>query len=1102
MKNVTYINAGAGSGKTYTLTQLLAEELSKGEIEFSQVILTTFTELAAKEFREKARVRILENDKYEVAAKMDSAAIGTVHSLALSFIKKFWYLLDYGADIQTISDSDEKFYINQSLSRILNERDQNGKLKIQPYLDSFNCFREYYGIADFQFWQKYLKLVMEKMVYYDVDEVDTSITKSMETLKQVFNKNIDADEKNELLAYLQKYYDFSLNFTTIEAKKQQQVILPLLKQCTCIHDLCVLVSDMKKPVGGPSKIENNCPGYTDFMAKLQEIQASTDNLLVLEPFVTAVFRLAKEWRDDYSDYKKRNRLISYNDMELLFLHLITTEKEVQDYIRTHYRLIMVDEFQDSNPIQLKIFNQLSELVADRGGRSYWVGDPKQAIYAFRGSDTDLVNSVAQHFHFHNDPKSTIHKPEGPDNLGTGRLVESWRSRPQLVYLVNDVFYGPFVQDKMNDLLIKLDPHFKDETLPDTPPIVHWECSEPNQDKAIAALAAQVDKLLQSKIKVHKKELDAEVSELSYRDVAILCRSNSDTTKIASALRKRNIPVSVAETDIKQRVEVQLVVTLLRFLRNTSNMHVRADLMRLLWGNSTEEILKDRVQYLKDNVDDENNPKEDKWKEDVVSELLEQVKRYEHLSIPEMVSGLIYECDIPALTAMWGDSTIRRQNLSTLQQLAVSYDQRCLQMGYGSSIGGFINYLNTTEPEAVKDNLSDTVKVLTYHKAKGLEWPVVVLYSLDDNKLEQKIFIKKSLMTVQEMVLDDMATKENPFDKPYFLHFFPYILSSDAYNTTVPQIIQDNIVALPIYSTLHEKAAREERRLLYVGMTRAKDQLISFGYKGKYNWLENAGVKNPSADNVWGLQTYCWATEDGSREFGDCQPKRIDVAVPDATTDKIREVAEEYVLLDKPKERTRFGRRYLSPSKLESFDGYARHTEWQEKGLEISTVGWGKDYSTIGSCIHDVFAVYQPGEDDRNREAALRVIAGYGLANQLSGHIDALIRSADWLYGQLRQRFPQGEDDGVDREYPFLMTLDSGQTLRGEMDLLWHYTDENGKHCVLVDYKSFAGVDLHTHTCGYYAQLSAYAAGLRKAGLDPTHALIYYPAHGVVHELRE
>ena len=140
MKNVTYINAGAGSGKTYTLTQILSEYLVKENegLKPSQVILTTFTELAAAEFREKSRQSVLSNGNTVEAAQLDSAMIGTVHSVALRFIKKFWYLLEYGADIKTISKADESFYMNQSLSSIAIN-------PVYAYLfESFEKFKKYF----------------------------------------------------------------------------------------------------------------------------------------------------------------------------------------------------------------------------------------------------------------------------------------------------------------------------------------------------------------------------------------------------------------------------------------------------------------------------------------------------------------------------------------------------------------------------------------------------------------------------------------------------------------------------------------------------------------------------------------------------------------------------------------------------------------------------------------------------------------------------------------------------------------------------------------------------------------------------------------------
>ena len=188
----------------------------------------------------------------------------------------------------------------------------------------------------------------------------------------------------------------------------------------------------------------------------------------------------------------------------------------------------------------------------------------------------------------------------------------------------------------------------------------------------------------------------------------------------------------------QRIEVQLVVTLLQFVQDPKNKHVFANLMRLLWGSTTEEILRNRIDYVFEhtNSDGEFDATNDNWQEDLepVKDLLKQRERIQHLSIPEMVKAIIYESNIPSLTARWGDELVRRQNLSTLQHLADDYDQMCLQMGLGTSISGFIYYLNSIEPDKEKDNKSNTVKVFTYHGSKGLEWPIVIMHGLGENVL--------------------------------------------------------------------------------------------------------------------------------------------------------------------------------------------------------------------------------------------------------------------------------------------------------------------------------------------------------------------------------
>ena len=1080
MKNITYINAGAGSGKTYTLTNILAEKLAGGDINPSQVILTTFTELAAAEFREKARQKLLAGNpqkgvqgNVEAATQLDSAAIGTVHSVALRFIKKFWYLLEYGAEVQVITDRDADFYMSQSLARIV------GEDQYRNDLDNFRKFRDFYDVSngyghpDHLFWQRYLNSVVEKMEYYEVNYVEESIDKSLDTLRQVFNKQ-DADY-NLIAKALKEYRDFCGTKNSETARKAYNGVARLINQAPNQEWLSeVKVLFKKENFCSPKSAVKECADLNDAIENLRESEASASQLDVLCPFVKSVFRVAKAWRDDYVRYKERNHIISYNDMERLFLRLLEQEPEVQEHVRDNFRLVMVDEFQDSNPIQLKIFNRLSELIAPEG-QSFWVGDPKQAIYGFRGADAELVNSVTKHFTFHDDAE--IHPGTDERHLGSGRLVESWRSRDTLVGLVNDCFQKAFAeQDKMDPLCITLKPHFTNENL-GSDALVHWNVKVSNKEKMADAIAWKVKELLESGMMVRNGTRDEPLSPITPRSIAILNRTNESCKALVKSLRKYGVPVCEAEDAIMQRLEVQLVVTLLLFVQNPKDKHTIACLKRLLWGEGTEEILRQRIGY----VNSLEKGDKDEWmsEDERVMALRQMVSRFEPLSIPEIVEGLIYECDIPSVVERWGDGYIRRQNLSTLRHLADDYDQMCLQMGLGTSINGFIYYLNTMEPDKEKDNMSDTVKVLTYHGSKGLEWPVVIMSELGTDSLLDKDFSKKQFASVREMVSEDRSTKENPFDKNYHLHLFPLTLKT--YKSNLPDVVLDNMKSLPLYQQMRHRVAQEERRLLYVGMTRAKDCLFTIGYKGENAWLVNAGIEGVKEDNFWGNDEY--------------KPVIQDVAEPEGNEE---ETQRHYSIPKKPARHTERPKQNLSPSTIGEYEGYNAHRLYGNPGIDIPTKGWNKaDYATIGTCIHDFFAVFTPGDQEGNRCKASSVIGGYQLMPILGGHIDAIIASAEHLYSQLNAAFPLVE---TRREYPFSMQLASGQTLRGEMDLLWFYKDAEGKHCILVDYKSYAGFEMDKHTTTHYAQLSAYADALRKAGVDVTHAMVYYPVHKVMHEL--
>ena len=118
MKNITFINAGAGSGKTFSLTEELYRNINNGICRGDQVLLTTFTKKAAKEIKDRAYTKLLETGKIEDAILLQNAYIGTVHSVGYHLIKKFCYLIGLSPNIKELSEGDTDFYFSQAISAI------------------------------------------------------------------------------------------------------------------------------------------------------------------------------------------------------------------------------------------------------------------------------------------------------------------------------------------------------------------------------------------------------------------------------------------------------------------------------------------------------------------------------------------------------------------------------------------------------------------------------------------------------------------------------------------------------------------------------------------------------------------------------------------------------------------------------------------------------------------------------------------------------------------------------------------------------------------------------------------------------------------------
>ena len=1043
MKNVTYINAGAGSGKTTELTKILAKELCKkdGRIKPSEVILTTFTKLAASEFRQKAREVLYEKIKNEpdndtkkqlsdIANQMDAATIGDVHSVSLSFIQKYWYLAGISPDAKVMSEDDMQIYISQSLGNYVTDTD----------LAFFTEYCNYFDIDYPLFWQDELLSVIEKINHYDID-LNGCIDMSKKTINAIFNENGNLNEK--LLKKFQNILTEQIESYNEDIKKKAK---EFLSEKPNYHVLLNIYKEISGNtfLGAQSRltpfVEKMKGDFQEFVKNIKSVllsSKSTDSWKspqkMMTTMVQTIFRIASNWNDGFKAFKDRRHIIDYNDMEEKFLKLLDT-KNVCEEIKADYKLMMVDEFQDSSPIQLSIFKKLSDLIK----HSYWVGDPKQSIYGFRGADVSLVNDLIKLFDDEKEKKK--------NGLNLYSLPKSYRSRRKLVNLVNGCFTRAF-----NGIInnVELEPARQDEEGL-SEPLAHWNCSgNMNQNKAfIEKTADRVKQLLDSNLKVKPKGAQY-VRGIEPGDIAILCLKNSECKSYAKALAARGIPVSFVNDDISQQIEIHLVISLLQLIIEPSNKHVRAELLRLLNDDSTTVILNSRLDYLykqslereqEENPDDQKLP--DEWMNNnpLIEKLIAFMKAGRDFSVSDLVENVIYALSLPEVVAKWGEKEIRQQNLSTVRALARQYDSHCQQMGIGASVGGFISYLSYAKVENKIDNSINAVKVLTYHKSKGLEWNYVIMDSLFDNKLKDDHFALWNYWGVREMRSED--------NDHYVIQYLPRIMSSITYKSTLPQLYLDNVIQLSSYKAIKERETNQLRHLLYVGMTRARDYLTTLGRcsNARNNrsiptayWIKNAGISEGVMNQSLGV---LWGEKNLAKEN--------------------IEILEDLKCRIQPYNTDRYNQ------------------------------------AAAGTCIHNIFAVYDPTlSHEENVDKATDICNGNNMYGIIS-EPEEVINSIEHLYAWLEQTY--GKASSVKHEVPFIQPL-PGQIVHGEIDLLWYLNDHE---CVLIDFKNFPGSRANIedpnndHYAGLYAsQLKAYRDVLKASGITVKDTLIYYSVMGCV-----
>ena len=1055
----TFITAGAGSGKTYRITTDVAKMVNDKNIGVKpdQVIMTTFTKAAAQELREKAKKELVNLGLHDEAQQMEHALIGTVHSVANSFLTKYWYLLGITPDAAAMDEDEVSVYRDHSLKGLLSKEEHAFLFK---YVDTYEPKDSNYSI-NYEFWKEDLCKVLDYIKWYDIS--DDQLTKSLDTtqsfidclqprttesLKDLFTEEFTEDFYNEVESF------FALARRVTDNQRNAKAFYYSLKECKEVtpelvekflkHIKLEITSEGKKyKLEGPAtqKVTNYLVGTTLY---------TTENSENHRKYAEIIFSLAKRWQKEYRQYKDEHHLIDFNDMEELFLKLLGMDEVKQD-IQSRFKWLFVDEFQDSNPMQVLIFEALSKLL-----NTVYVGDKKQAIYGFRGSDTELTTAVADSIS-DKDP-----------------LKHSYRSVEPLVNFTNKLFSKIFCNMPKEEVELTMPEEHGNPDIVEKPLRI-WPYAK---DKELAQQIQQL--ILREGIKSS--------------DIAVLATTNAKLDKLADELRKLKVPVCREATDIKDSRTGRLMKALLTLVNSQSNQLARAEVAYLVSpGYHITKIIEHRLDHLADKESSATSYLNEipvlkrlsqllKFRSDEQEEFTMNLLGYQ--SISALVESLVIELDLYALVQSWENAQTEEANLQAFIELARKYEDVSTKLAKPATVTGFIDFFTNQKQKGALNE--DGVRLFTYHKSKGLEWKVVILMSLNDDAAKETDIAMQSMLGCH-WHREEKPTRENT-NPPMTIS-----LVRNIYGTTneAKSAITARLQKHDLWDTVRNHEIAEAARLLYVGVTRARNILILAPIKKdgvlNLNWFRSVGINNMNLQHD--SQTEMDPLNIGiTFDVETVDPNKLRTW-PEQKLNNVHQLAHDPAPLDNVL--------FIAPSKAGKTPHDIVIINDKESRMEVRYKD--DDDALMGDFIHQVFCCC---DDDISVKQIEELRDSYGFTKK-NIHEPERIRDAwNYLIDTLEKKY--GKAIKRHHEKPFRHLDENGHIVSGYIDLIWETEDGY----VVVDYKTCpGGYELvfkpgSEHYVGSHGdQLDCYQRALEAEGRKPVIArIIYYPVTRYVVEV--
>lgn len=860
------VSAAAGSGKTSVLVERITSLAIDDDCDVDKMLILTFTNAAAQEMKTRIHKKFLTRKETEknliTLAKLERQSvllsgsyITTFHSFCLSVLKKHFAKIDLDPKFREGNEQELKILQQEVLEKLFEE-----KYKLDD--ENFNKFTDEFGgnmQGDSDVYQMILNLYdfaqsrpyPEKWLNSLIERYENAESYKLKN-DEIFQEFVIKSAEEEVQNIIGGMYEEIFHAKKTAASQDifdKNVAKNCAKIVALLEDELKIFSDLKNSAKDWNLLRDklaeeikfaSMPRFT-FSDDLQEIKQNVmdirneikkklDDLkkmvvLSKEEIFAEIKENAKSVRNlveitldfmkEFSAAKREKGIIDFDDMEHLALKIFNEDKNISKFYKNKFKIVMVDEYQDTNDVQEEI---ISKIVSENN--FFAVGDVKQSIYRFRNAAPEIFLQKYKKY------------PE-TENCERIDLSKNFRSRMQVVDAVNFIFDKLMTEDAMeieynDDAKLNFGANYPEgKNIFDEKPefiIISQDKNVANNqqdgeenltnfEKEIQLISQKINKMLDDKKMVFDDDKKI-YRQLTYKDVVILLRSaEGKATKAVDILAANKIPAYAEDkAGYFKAPEIQTMLNLLNVLDNLrQDIPLAAVMLSPIGGFSAEDLAKLRIDNRQDelfilvNVCAMNN--------DELGlkclEFLKKINRWRELSrqvsVPELLNTIYRETGYYDYFDN-AAGKIAQANLRVLIDRAAEFESTAFR-----GLSRFIQFIkkirelgNDLAAARTLGENENVVRIMTVHKSKGLEFPVVFVADLgkrfNTQDLNDTVIANRSLgIGIYKAVESDTGIKR--------------------ISTLARRVIERKNRA---------ETLAEEMRILYVAFTRAKEKLILVG----------------------------------------------------------------------------------------------------------------------------------------------------------------------------------------------------------------------------------------------------------------------------------